>query len=250
MSAAALAVIGGTGLNQLPGLVLLDRRAVTTPYGDPSAPLQFGRLHDRTVVFLARHGEGHTVPPHLVNYRANIWALREAGVGRIVAVAAVGGITPEMKPAQLVFPDQVIDYTWGRAHSFADGTQEHVQHVEFGEPYTVALRATLVAGARELNLGAVERGVYGATQGPRLESIAEIRRMARDGCDIVGMTGMPEAALARELALEYACCAVVVNWAAGFGSGDIHAEIEKCIDEGMGKVKRLLERVIPQLAQR
>jgi 5'-methylthioinosine phosphorylase len=165
-----------------------------------------------------------------------------------MAVAAVGGITPEMRPARLVFPDQVIDYTWGREHSFADGSTEHVQHVDFTHPYTPALRERFIAAARALGLDAVEQGVYGATQGPRLESIAEIRRMARDGCDIVGMTGMPEAGLARELGLDYACCAVVVNWAAGLGSGDIHAEIADCIEQGMAGVRQLLEKLIPQLA--
>jgi 5'-methylthioinosine phosphorylase len=242
------AVIGGTGLDRLPGLQITERRAVQTPYGEPSGPVSVGELHGHRLAFLARHGDDHHIPPHKVNYRANLWALQRIGVKRVMAVAAVGGITPEMRPARLVFPDQVIDYTWGREHSFADGSAAHVQHVDFTHPYTPALRERFIAAARALQLDAVESGVYGATQGPRLESLAEIRRMARDGCDIVGMTGMPEAGLARELGLDYACCAVVVNWAAGLGSGDIHAEIAGCIEQGMAGVRRLLEKLIPQLA--
>jgi 5'-methylthioinosine phosphorylase len=242
------AVIGGTGLDRLPGLKITDRRSIETPYGAPSGPLSIGELHGRQLAFLARHGDDHRIPPHKVNYRANLWALRQIGVSNIMAVAAVGGITAEMKPARLVIPDQVIDYTWGREHTYADGSADHVQHVDFSHPYTPALRERFIAAARALGLDAVEQGVYGATQGPRLESIAEIRRMAQDGCDIVGMTGMPEAGLARELGVNYACCAVVVNWAAGLGSGDIHAEIEACIEQGMVGLRKLLEKLIPELA--
>jgi 5'-methylthioinosine phosphorylase len=245
---AHFAVIGGTGLDQLPDLKITERRAVQTPYGDPSSPIGIGELHGHHVAFLARHGDEHRIPPHKVNYRANLWALSRAGVRQVMAVAAVGGITAEMKPARLVFPDQIIDYTWGREHSYADGGTEHVQHVDFSHPYTPVLRDKFIAAARALRLDAVEQGVYGATQGPRLESIAEIRRLAQDGCDIVGMTGMPEAGLARELGLDYACCAVVVNWAAGLGSGDIHAEIVDCIEQGMAGVRQLLEKLIPELA--
>jgi 5'-methylthioinosine phosphorylase len=244
---ASFAVIGGTGLDQLPGLEIVSRKQPETPYGAPSGAIHIGALQGRHLAFLARHGEDHRIPPHKVNYRANLWALRELGVRRVMAVAAVGGITPEMRPARLVFPDQVIDYTWGREHTYADGSAEQVQHVDFSHPYTPALREQFIAAARQLRLDAVESGVYGATQGPRLESIAEIQRMQRDGCDLVGMTGMPEAGLARELGLDYACCAVVVNWAAGLGSGDIHAEIEACIAQGMAGLRKLLDKLIPDL---
>ncbi len=245
--AVTFAVIGGTGLDQLPGLKITERKPIKTPYGEPSGPLSIGEMEGRQLAFLARHGDDHRIPPHKVNYRANLWALREIGVKRVMAVAAVGGITPEMRPARLVFPDQVIDYTWGREHTYADGSGDHVQHVDFSHPYTPSLREQFIAAARQLKLDAVESGVYGATQGPRLESIAEVRRMAQDGCDLVGMTGMPEASLARELDLDYACCAVVVNWAAGLGSGDIHAEIEACIEQGMSGLKKLLDKLIPDL---
>jgi 5'-deoxy-5'-methylthioadenosine phosphorylase len=248
-AAISLAVIGGTGLDQLPELRIVDRVTVETPYGAPSAAVSVGELQGRRVGFLARHGDDHHLPPHKVNYRANLWALHSLGVRKVIAVAAVGGITGEMRPARLVFPDQIVDYTWGREHSYWDGAAgSQMLHADFSEPYSPALRERCIAAARALGLDAVEAGVYGATQGPRLESPAEIRRMARDGCDLVGMTGMPEAGLARELGLQYACCAVVVNWAAGVGTGDIHAEIETCIDEGMGKVRRLLERLVPELA--
>ncbi len=245
--AVTFAVIGGTGLDKLPGLKITERKPIKTPYGEPSGPLSIGEMEGRQLAFLARHGDDHRIPPHKVNYRANLWALREIGVKRVMAVAAVGGITPEMRPARLVFPDQVIDYTWGREHTYADGSGDHVQHVDFSHPYTPSLREQFIAAARQLKLDAVESGVYGATQGPRLESIAEVRRMAQDGCDLVGMTGMPEASLARELDLDYACCAVVVNWAAGLGSGDIHAEIEACIEQGMSGLKKLLDKLIPDL---
>lgn len=243
-----LAVIGGTGLTELPELEIERREVVPTPWGDPSGPLTHGRLHGRSVLFLARHGYGHTIPPHRVNYRANLWALRHAGAHRVLAVAAVGGIRADMRPGAIAFPDQVIDYTWGRAHTFFEDDLDKVTHIDFTHPYDETFRARLVAAARTARLDALEAGVYGAAQGPRLESAAEIDRMERDGCALVGMTGMPEAALARELGLAYACCAVVVNRAAGRNGGaDIHAQIGRHMDEGMGRVRRLLEALLPTL---
>lgn len=245
MKTPELAIIGGTGLTSLAGLEILREENVSTPFGAPSCPLVFGRLREREVVFLARHGNNHTIPPHRINYRANIQALYQAGARRIVAVAAVGGITAEMSPARLVIPDQIIDYTYGREHTFfADGLTE-VTHIDFTEPYDANLRQHLIEICHEQGLDAVEHGTYGATQGPRLESRAEIIRMERDGCDIVGMTGMPEAALARELGLAYATCAVVANWAAGKGDQAVieMAEIERTVRQGMNKVRTLLENL-------
>lgn len=245
-----LAVIGGTGLTELPELAIERREVVATPWGAPSGPLTHGRLHGRSVVFLARHGYGHTIPPHRVNYRANLWALRAAGAERVLAVAAVGGIRADMRPGLIAFPDQVIDYTSGRAHTFFEDDLEHVTHVDFTEPYDEAFRAALVAAARRAGLDAVEGGTYGAAQGPRLESRAEIDRMERDGCALVGMTGMPEAALARELGLAYACCAVVANRAAGRnGKEGIHAQIALHLDEGMARVRRLLAALLPMIGE-
>lgn len=245
-----IAVIGGTGMNRWPGLEIEDRHVVDTPYGPASAPLLEGRVYGTRAVFLARHGEGHKLPPHAINYRANAWALRAAGVERIVAIAAVGGIADWFAPGAVAIPHDVIDYTWGREHSFWDGSEASpLLHVEFTEPYAPALREALARAAREAAVAVAPQGVMGVAQGPRLESAAEIRRMQRDGCDMVGMTGMPEASLALEAGLDYACLAVSVNWAAGVkGTGSIHAEIEASLEAGMARVRAILERALPALA--
>lgn len=212
----ALAVIGGSGLYALPGFELQQSLSCETPYCPPSAPLRIGRLHGRSVVFLARHGETHAVPPHRVNYRANLHALAQLKPEAVLAINTVGGIASNCPPRALVLPDQIIDYTWGRASSFWDG-EGPMLHAEFAEPYSARLRARLLAASQKAGVELVGQGCYGATQGPRFETRAEIARMRRDGCDIVGMTGMPEAALARELELDYASIAPVANWAAGCG---------------------------------
>jgi 5'-methylthioinosine phosphorylase len=210
-----LAVIGGTGIDELEGLEIVQSHAVTTPYGEPSRPVQEGRLGETKLFFLQRHGSPQAIPPHLINYRANLWALKSLGVDEIVAINAVGGITPSMRPGQLVIPDQVIDYTWGREHSIDDGTAGSLMHIDFTEPYDRELRLALIEVATSERIAHEASGVHGVAQGPRLETAAEIARMARDGCDVVGMTGMPEAALARELGLAYASLCMVVNPAAG-----------------------------------
>ena len=212
----ALAVIGGTGVYRLAALEDVQTRYYDTPYGAPSGPLRIGRLGQAQVAFLARHGEGHALPPHRINYRANLHALQQAGARRVLALNTVGGITDACGPRVLACPDQIIDYTWGRESSFWDGEGD-VLHVDFGQPYSPALRGQVLAAAQAAGVAVLDGGCYGATQGPRLESSAEIVRMRRDGCDLVGMTGMPEAGLARELGLEYACLAIVANWAAGCG---------------------------------
>lgn len=210
-----LAIVGGSGFSGLPSLSVLDEQAVETPYGETSARVARGRLGDGEVLFLPRHGEGHRFPPHAINYRANLWALRSCGASRVVALAAVGGIRPRFGPAVLAVPDQIVDYTYGRDHSLYDGSAAGVEHVDMTDPYCEALRQDLIGACARTRHAVVECGVYGATQGPRLETAAEIRRYERDGCDMVGMTGMPEASLARELGLCYASLAFVVNWAAG-----------------------------------
>lgn len=245
-----IAVIGGTGMNQWPGLEIERRQLVATPYGEPSAPLLEGRVYSTRAIFLARHGEGHKLPPHAINYRANLWALREAGVKSVIAIAAVGGIAKWFAPGEVAIPEDLIDYTYGREHTYSDGRPgSGVEHADFTQPYPPALRTALAQAAEAAQVKLAGSGVLGVTQGPRLESPAEIRRMARDGCDMVGMTGMPEAALARELGIDYACLAVSVNWAAGvMGLGDIHAEIHQSIEAGMSKVRAILERALPALA--
>ncbi|HOX71058.1 MAG: S-methyl-5'-thioinosine phosphorylase [Dokdonella sp.] len=212
-----LALIGGTGLYRLPGLEEVSEQVVETPWGKPSDAIVCGNLGGRRLAFIARHGRAHDIAPHQVNYRANLHALKQLGAMRIVGINAVGGIREDMGPRALVVPDQIIDYTHGRITSFCDGVDTPVQHIDFSEPYTASMRRGLLDAALQASVPVVDGGCYGATQGPRLETRAEIGRMRRDGCDLVGMTGMPEAALARELGLEYACLALVANWAAGCG---------------------------------
>lgn len=244
-----LAIIGGTGLTSLNGLEIERREMVHTPFGEPSGPVTHGLLDGKPVIFLARHGYRHTIPPHRVNYRANIWSLKHLGASWVLAVAAVGGIADEVAPGRLVFPDQIIDYTSCRDHTFFGEDLTQVVHVDFTQPYDHALRLQLIESARSAGVDAVEQGTYGATQGPRLETAAEIRRMAQSGCTMVGMTGMPEAALARELELPYATCAVVANWGAGVqGQAMVEmTEIENTLRTGMAQVRRLLTALIHRL---
>ena len=215
-----LGVIGGTGVYALAELADVEAVDATTRFGAPSGPVRVGTLAGQRVAFLARHGEGHGVPPHLVNYRANLAALQQAGATRVLALNTVGGITPAWGPGVLGCPDQLIDYTWGRISTLSEEPGTEVLHVDFGHPYTPMLRSKVLAAAKVTGVRLQDGGCYGATQGPRLETNAEIARMRRDGCDLVGMTGMPEAGLARELGLDYACLAIVANWAAGCGDGD------------------------------
>lgn len=244
----SVAIIGGTGLTSLAGLEITRREVVHTPYGEPSGPITHGVLNGTEVLFLARHGYGHTIPPHRVNYRANIWALKHLGVDRVIAVAAVGGITEQMAPGVIAFPNQILDYTWGRNHTFFEVDLTHVTHVDFTYPYDAALRELLMRAARSAGLSFVDGGTYAATQGPRLETAAEIRRLRADGADMVGMTGMPEAALARELGIAYAHCAVVSNWAAGVHGETVSmTEIEETLKAGMGRIMQLLTQVVPLL---
>ncbi|MFW6041542.1 MAG: S-methyl-5'-thioinosine phosphorylase [Guyparkeria sp.] len=241
-----LAIIGGTGLSQIEGIEDVRHQMVSTPFGEPSGPLTIGRLQGCDVVFLPRHGYNHRIPPHQVNYRANIWALREMGVSRILAVAAVGGIHPDMGPGALVVPDQLIDYIWGRPSTFYEGDLDSVTHVDFTYPYDQTLRQAFLAAGQALGLELIDGGTYGATQGPRLETAAEIRRLQRDGCDVVGMTGMPEAVLAREAEIDYASLNVVANWAAGIHDGEVVslADIDRTLGRSMGKVRKILKHVL------
>ena len=242
-----LAIIGGSGLTQLSSMADTHRKVVRTPYGEPSGPLTYGRIRGREAVFLARHGYGHTIAPHEVNYRANLWALKEEGVAGVISVASVGGIRKDLAPGSLMVPDQIIDYTWGRHSTFYEGAASPVTHIDFTEPYSGALRERILVAARACGEKVLERGTYAATQGPRLESKAEIDRLERDGADAVGMTGMPEAALARELGLEYAAIAVCANFAAGRGES-VHEvaleRIEAVLAAAMGRVRRIIEQVV------
>jgi 5'-deoxy-5'-methylthioadenosine phosphorylase len=229
-----IGIIGGSGFDGLAGLTAVARESVPTPYGEPSDVIVRGRLAGAEVAFLARHGPGHRIAPHRVNYRANLWALHALGVRRVVAVNTVGSIARHLVPGTLAVPSQIVDYTHGRAHTyFEDG--ERVVHVDFTRPYGENLRRELIAAATRVGASVDFGGIYGATQGPRLETTAEIDRLERDGCDMVGMTGMPEAALARELGLEYACLAVIVNRAAGRGGAAIDAQVREHLAQGSAR---------------
>lgn len=243
-----LAVIGGTGLSKMVDLTEVHKRVIKTPYGEPSSALTFGQLNGVEIVFMARHGYGHTIPPHRINYRANIWALKEAGVSDIIAVAAVGGINRTMSPGSLVLPDQLIDYTWGRPSTYFEDDLEHVTHIDFSQPYAKSLRSNIAQAMQQAKLPMLDKATYACTQGPRLETAAEIIKLERDGCDLVGMTGMPEAALARELKLNYACCALVVNWAAGLEGDEICLkQIEAFAEQGMSVFHTLLNQLIENI---
>lgn len=242
-----LAIIGGSGLTQLANLEVVRREVVRTPYGDPSGAITFGTIRGQPVAFLARHGYGHTIPPHRVNYRANIWALAQQNVKYILGVASVGGIRDDLKPGTLAVPDQLIDYTYGREFTYFHGTDRSVVHVDFTEPYCEALRQRLLSAAGAAGEALVPGGTYGVTQGPRLETKAEIDRLERDGADMVGMTGMPEAALARELNLCYAHIAVIVNYAAGRGDS-LHgiklADVNAVASEALARVHRIIDCLV------
>jgi len=242
-----LAIIGGSGLAQLTELEVARRQIVRTPYGEPSGPLTFGRLAGGEVAFLARHGYGHTLAPHEINYRANLWALRDRGVTRILAVCTVGGIARGLGAGSLVVPDQIIDYTWGRKSTYFEGAEQPVVHVDFTHPYCGETRRMLIEGAAQAGVEVVPRGTYAAVQGPRLETVAEIDRLERDGADLVGMTGMPEAALARELGIPYAALALVANPAAGRGTSAESIsleEISRVLKETMGRVRQVVGKVV------
>ncbi len=241
------AIIGGSGLAKLSALQKQRRRVMRSPYGEPSGALTFGQLAGREVVFLARHGYGHTIAPHEINYRANVWALKELGVQGVFSVATVGGVRADLGPGTLVVPDQIIDYTHSRKNTFFEGAEARVTHIDFTLPYSARLRAALLEAARAAGEPIVDGATYACTQGPRLETAAEIERIAGDGGDLVGMTGMPEAALAREAGLEYAALGVVVNHAAGRGESRQQVkleDLESVMRQTVTRAVRILEQAV------
>ncbi len=240
-----IAIVGGTGLSALDNLEIIRSESMSTPFWKPSAALNIGQINNKEVVFLARHGHLHNIPPHKVNYRANIWALNELGVDTIIAVNAVGGIRADMIPGSLVIPDQIIDYTTSRINTFFEENLNDVTHIDFSYPYSESIRKIIFDSAEKQGIQLIDNAVYASTEGPRLETAAEIKRLKRDGCDIVGMTGMPEAALARELEIDYASICVNANWAAGLSDELITMQaIEKNITEGMGQVRQLILQIL------
>ena len=242
-----IGIIGGSGLTQLANLAITHRQIVRTPYGEPSGPLTFGKIGSHEVAFLARHGYGHTLAPHEVNYRANMWALNAKGVKRVIAVCTVGGIDPKLASGSLAVPDQIIDYTWGRPSTFFEGAEQPVTHIDFTYPFCPDTRAMALEAALKVGVPIMDGGTYAAVQGPRLETKAEIDRLEKDGASMVGMTGMPETALARELQLPYAMIAVCVNAAAGRGEslkGVALDDIARIIDTSMEKVRRIVAQIV------
>ncbi|PWB58284.1 MAG: 5'-methylthioadenosine phosphorylase [Nitrosomonadales bacterium] len=246
-----LGIIGGSGLTQISGLEEVQRKVVRTPYGEPSGALTFGRINGKEVVFLARHGYGHTIPPHEVNYRANMWALHAEGAEDVISIATVGGIHADMKPGTIAIPDQIIDYTWGRKSTYHDCQEtcgaKPVVHIDFTWPYCDKMRQLCMQACHRAGEAFIDGGVYAAVQGPRLETAAEINRLERDGAAMVGMTGMPEASLAREIGLCYAALAVSANFAAGRGSS-AHAIAYEAVDstlkQAMQRVLKILQEVV------
>ena len=242
-----LAIIGGTGFTKLSNLQIIRRQVMRTPYGEPSGPLIFGKLGDQELVFLARHGYGHHLAPHEVNYRANIWAIKNVGVSQIIAVNSVGSIDTALVPGTIVMPDQIIDYTWGRKSTFFEGSEQPVVHIDFTHPYDSDMRQQLLDAAKNVNQSVIDGGVYACTQGPRLETAAEVNRLENDGATMVGMTAMPEAALARELGVKYASLAVVANFAAGRGTSAQMIQLDATyaiLDDGIARVHKILERLV------
>ena len=242
-----IGIIGGTGLTQLKCLQVSRREIARTPYGEASQPLIFGNLGNTPVVFLARHGAGHTIPPHAVNYRANIWALHAVGVSQLLAVATVGGISSHLNAGDIVLPNQIIDYTHGRNNTYHDGIELPVKHIDFTEPYSASLRQTCLQAASNIKQALADGGTYACVQGPRLETAAEINKLERDGATLVGMTGMPEAVLARELGMHYAALCPVVNQAAGRGNsskGINFADISANLALTMQRVCALIEEIV------
>ena len=242
-----LGIIGGTGLTQLDNLSTTRRQIARTPYGEASQPLIFGEIDGKEVVFLARHGGGHTIPPHAVNYRANIWALHSVGVSHLLAIATVGGINSSLSAGDIVLPHQILDYTHGRKSTYHDGIELPVKHIDFTDPYAPALRQLCLKAAAEIQQPLIDGGVYACVQGPRLETAAEINRLERDGATLVGMTGMPEAVLARELSMHYAALCPIANPAAGRGSsvnGIQYEDVLAQLDVTMQKVRKLIAEIV------
>jgi 5'-deoxy-5'-methylthioadenosine phosphorylase len=242
-----LAIIGGSGMTKLPCLEISHRQIVRTPYGEPSGPLTFGKIRDHEIVFLARHGHGHTIPPHAVNYRANLWALHLFKPKRVIAVVSVGGIRSDLSPGKIVVPNQIIDYTYGRKFTYFDNTDRPITYTDFTYPFCSRARDYLFKAAKLANEVVIDGGVYAVTQGPRLETAAEVYRLEQDGADMIGMTGMPEAVLARELGLSYAAIAAVANHAAGRGASMRAIPLEEVyavLDKAMESVRNILEHLV------
>lgn len=243
-----IAIIGGSGFYSVSEQSSPIQQNIDTPYSDVATVLYGERVGARNIWFIPRHGKEHTIAPHLINYRANLWALNQLGVKKIIAVNAVGGINENMGPGQIVIPTQILDYTWGRNHTYFDGLSALENHIDFSWPYDSALSELLVSSTQSLGISHLGSGVYACTQGPRLETAAEIVKLKNDGADIVGMTGMPEAALARELDIAYSSIAIVVNWGAGITDTAISmSEIVGALNIGVQDARKIITMALPKL---
>lgn len=247
---AEIAIIGGSGVYSMRGLEEARTTTVSTPYGD-SPEIVVGRLGGRELAFLQRHGKGHTKPPHLINYRANLWALHELGVKRVLAITACGSLNLRMRPGELVLLHQFIDFTKRRPQTFYEGGKGGVVHVDFTEPYCPEICDVLNKTARKLEFKLHPQATYGCTEGPHFETPAEIRALRKLGCDLVGMTNVPECVLARELELCYAVVAVVTNFAAGISRARLtHTEVARLMKENLRRVQKLLLETIPKIPKK
>ncbi|ASJ00174.1 S-methyl-5'-thioadenosine phosphorylase [Thermococcus gorgonarius] len=243
-----IAIIGGSGVYDPSLLSNIREQVVETPYG--RVKLKIGEYEGEEIAFLPRHGEKHSVPPHKINYHANIWALYELGVERILATSAVGSLNLDMKPGDFVILDQLMDFTKTRHYTFYDGEdsphdRKFVAHIDFTEPYCPELRKALMSAAKELGLNYHPTGTYACMEGPRFETRAEIRALKILGADVVGMTQCPEAVLARELEMCYASVAVVTNYAAGISREKLtHTEVVELMEKKGNELKLLLMSAI------
>jgi 5'-deoxy-5'-methylthioadenosine phosphorylase len=248
-----IAILGGSAMPHLKDLNVLREEIISTPFGETASPLCWGKFGGQEIVFLDRHG--HTaktglVPPHKINYRANLWALHLMGVKKIISVSIVGGIRSDMTPGHLVFPDQLIDYTHGRPCTFFEENFDYSHHTDFTYPYCPEMRSIFIRAAQQLNLSYSDDATYAVTQGPRFETIAEVNRLERDGCDIIGMTAMPEALLAKELGMAYGSIVVVGDKAAGRSDGlrNRLEEITEVVTASVEKMRELLKLIVNSLS--
>jgi len=245
-----IGVIGGSGLYDIDGLEIREEIALSTPYGATSSTYKLGTLDAAELVFLARHGSPHRIPPHKVNYRANIWGFKSLGVEKIISIGAVGGITGEMRPGSIVILDQIIDMTMGaRAATFYD--EEKVVHIDFTHPYCYEMREIFIQAAGDISLPVKKNGTYICVNGPRLETEKEIQFFSFIGADVVGMTAMPEAALARELEICFTGISIVTNYAAGIAGAKLTTtEVVESMGNSLGAIKALLRAAVPRIPGR
>ena len=246
-----LAIIGGSLLKEFDSFTRITEERIHTQFGSASDNFVTGNINGMEIVYLNRHGLKHHIAPHQVNYKANMFVLKILEITHVIAVTAVGGITEKMPPMKCVIPDQLIDYTHGRVQTFNDGDEKSVNHIDFSYPFDDFLSEKLTQAVALEGYDCETQATYGVTQGPRLETVAEIKRMERDGCDIVGMTAMPEASLARELEIKYANLSLVVNWAAGKGDDASKIisleEINQRIVEGNTLIEKVINKVTTML---